>query len=66
MRKRGCTLERTKREEIKARVEQHHNALAVKFTLSLMEKGEYLRALESAQLRLSKPCWINSEEIGEA
>lgn len=47
---------------------QHRKKYAdayVKFTLELMALGEYQRALDSAQLRLSRPCWINSLDIGE-
>jgi hypothetical protein len=45
---------------------KYHDAYAVKFTLELMASGEYERALESAQLRLSQPCWITSQDIGMA
>ena len=49
--------------------EQHKRkyaeAYAVKFTLELMSQGEYQKALESAKLRLSRPCWLNYD-IGTA
>ena len=44
---------------------KYADAYAVKFTLELMALGEYQRALDSAQLRLSRPCWINSLDIGD-
>lgn len=47
-------------------VAQWHDAQSIRLTLTLMQQGEYLRALESAQLRLVGSCWINSDEIGEA
>lgn len=44
---------------------KYADAYAVKFTLELMSQGEYQRALDSAQLRLSRPCWLN-QDIGTA